>query len=118
ANLKGAVFTGADLTRASLDGANISGADFSTAKGLKQGQLESACGDGATKLPNGLSVRLCKMHHDLKRTRTVTRTGDGRVITVVTMPDGSTHMVVAGHGPPVTIKTPPVPPRPPRPPRP
>ena len=75
----GAIFAGADLSRArlsstdlsganlkgaNLDGAllrrtNLSGADLSGAKGLSSKQLALACGDEATKLPEGLSVEVC-----------------------------------------------------------
>jgi uncharacterized protein YjbI with pentapeptide repeats len=67
-------FSGADLTRANMVGAyvgnsdfsganltevNISGADFSIARGLTQHQLDRACGDNSTMLPEGLKVRPC-----------------------------------------------------------
>lgn len=59
ANAVGAHFGGADLTGARLDGANLSGAELDTARGLTQRQLDAACGDAATTLPAGLSVRAC-----------------------------------------------------------
>jgi uncharacterized protein YjbI with pentapeptide repeats len=46
---------GADFT-----GANLSGADLSTAMGLTTRQLEDACGDEATALPAGVTIRACK----------------------------------------------------------
>ena len=45
---------------AKFDNANISGSDFSTAIGLSQSQLNTACGDAETKLPKGLTVVACK----------------------------------------------------------
>ena len=56
--------TGADLTGANLDGAhlhraNLSGADLTGAQGLEARRLAQACGDAATKLPEGFSVTLC-----------------------------------------------------------
>ena len=54
-----------ETPRASMDGArlrrtNLSGADLSSASGLDQRQLDDACGNAATKLPRGLSVRACQ----------------------------------------------------------
>jgi Pentapeptide repeats (8 copies) len=64
ANLRGAVLVGADLsgadlrladvTGSDLRGADLRGADLSGALFLRQGQLESAVGDGRTRLPAGL----------------------------------------------------------------
>lgn len=47
-------FDGADLT-----GADISGAELTGAQGLTQEQLNTACGDGTTQLPAGLTVPTC-----------------------------------------------------------
>ncbi len=59
ADLRFADFTGADLHRANLDGANIAGADLRNAQGLTQAQLDTACGDRLTRVPNGMRVRVC-----------------------------------------------------------
>ncbi|WP_026619780.1 YjbI with pentapeptide repeats (plasmid) [Ensifer sp. WSM1721] len=57
ANLSGAVFEGPiDLDRAFLFLTRIEGLDLSAVTGLKQEQVDLACGDGATKLPAGLSA--------------------------------------------------------------
>jgi uncharacterized protein YjbI with pentapeptide repeats len=59
ANAVGAYFGGADLSGARLDSANLSGAELDSARGLTQSQLSAACGDAATRLPEGLSVSPC-----------------------------------------------------------
>lgn len=59
ADLRETKFDGAMLGGARFDDANISGADMSDAEGLTQGQLNLACGDEETLLPEGLRVRLC-----------------------------------------------------------
>jgi uncharacterized protein YjbI with pentapeptide repeats len=53
--LEGANFSGARLT-----GTNFSGAEMGRARGLSQGQLNGACGDGATELPAGLRIPACR----------------------------------------------------------
>ncbi len=50
ANLKGAI-----LQWAKLKGADLSGADFTGATYLSQAQLDGACGDDKTKLPDYLA---------------------------------------------------------------
>lgn len=65
ANLDGGHFNGvtfgnAILLDATMMAANMSGADLSMTQGLKQEQLNSACGDMNTKLPYGLSVPYCE----------------------------------------------------------
>ena len=50
--LVGGALGGSDFTGAKFDNANLSGSDFATAKGLNQVQLNTACGDAATKLPH------------------------------------------------------------------
>ena len=52
-------FNGAILIDTKLDGANFSGANMSTVQGLKQAQLDVACGDEKTRLPVGLSLPYC-----------------------------------------------------------
>lgn len=64
ANLTNASFVGVHLEGANFAGATLSGADFSgaemgSARGLTQGRLNQACGDGATRLPRGLSIPAC-----------------------------------------------------------
>ena len=59
ANLAHASLTGADLTGARLTITSIKGADLHLAKGLTQAQIDQACGDAETKLPEGLRVKLC-----------------------------------------------------------
>lgn len=58
--LVGGSFNGARFNDANLAKANLSGSDFSTAIGLTQAQLDSACGDAETKLPKGLVLPTCK----------------------------------------------------------
>jgi Pentapeptide repeats (8 copies) len=70
ANLIGADLVGADLSRARLFGANLSRADLradltradlsrdlTDAKNLTQEQLDQACGNADTKLPEGLTLK-------------------------------------------------------------
>jgi Pentapeptide repeats (8 copies) len=69
ANLIGADLSGAylfsanlsdaDLSDAELSGANLSGADLRNVKNLTQTQLEEACGNANTKLPEGLTLKPC-----------------------------------------------------------
>lgn len=60
ADLRGASFSGAVVTGASFDGANIAGADLRQAEGLTQAQLDQACGDGRTRVPQGMQVSRCR----------------------------------------------------------
>ena len=55
ADLNGATLDFANLQGAKLGGANLEGADLRFAKGLTQEQLDVACGDAETKLPDYLS---------------------------------------------------------------
>jgi hypothetical protein len=82
ANLKYAILSDADLRLAILNGADLSGADLkgdlsylrgepvylNGAKNLTQTQLDEACGDANTKLPEGLTLKaMCrppKLHAD------------------------------------------------------
>ena len=59
ASFVGAYLAGANLSGARLDGTNFSGAQMGRARGLRQGQLNAACGDGATTLPRGLRLAPC-----------------------------------------------------------
>lgn len=65
ANLSGAELYSADLSGANLFTANLSGADLSGAKlsgahlNLTQEQLDTACGNADTKLPEGLTIKPC-----------------------------------------------------------
>jgi uncharacterized protein YjbI with pentapeptide repeats len=52
-------FPGANFTGASLAATRFPGADLSGAVGLTQAQLDQACGDAATKLPQGLHIAPC-----------------------------------------------------------
>jgi hypothetical protein len=54
ANLTGANLSDADLTRAHLSGAHLSGA-----LNLTQTQLDAACGNANTTLPEGLTLKPC-----------------------------------------------------------
>jgi uncharacterized protein YjbI with pentapeptide repeats len=57
--LVGGWFGGSKFNGAKLNNANLSGSDFSTATGLTQMQLNTACGDKDTRLPRGLVVPNC-----------------------------------------------------------
>ena len=59
ATLVGAYLQGADLSGAVLVGTNLSGTEMSRARGLSARQLSAACGDAATTLPRGFSVKPC-----------------------------------------------------------
>jgi Pentapeptide repeats (8 copies) len=60
ATLVGGYFSGSTFAGANMTGANISGAELAGARGLTQGQLNTACGDAETTLPRGLSVAICR----------------------------------------------------------
>jgi uncharacterized protein YjbI with pentapeptide repeats len=49
----------ANLKGADLSGANLSDADLSGVINLTQTQLDGACGNSDTKLPNGLTIKPC-----------------------------------------------------------
>ena len=55
ANLQGARLIGANLQGARLNHANLRGADLSEARNLTREQLDEACGDEKTKLPDDLA---------------------------------------------------------------
>ncbi len=54
-DLRGANLQGADLGRANLEGARLFDANLIKAKGLTREQLDGACGDDKTKLPDDLA---------------------------------------------------------------
>jgi uncharacterized protein YjbI with pentapeptide repeats len=60
ANLADSDLDGADLTGAVLAITSIKGADLAHSVGLTQVQLDAACGDSKTRLPAGLSVKVCE----------------------------------------------------------
>ena len=69
ANLSGANLTVTDLSQADLSGASLSGAliqaylsgaNLTDVKNLTQVQLDKACGNADTKLPEGLTLAECK----------------------------------------------------------
>ena len=53
----GAVLSDADLNEADFSAADIANADFRTAHNMTQEQVDSACPDLATKLPDGLTAK-------------------------------------------------------------
>jgi uncharacterized protein YjbI with pentapeptide repeats len=59
ADFRQADFSRADLAHVNLEGANLAGANLRTAEGLSQTQLDLACGDSRTRVPQGLHVRMC-----------------------------------------------------------
>ena len=58
-NLHGANLKGALLAKTNLTGANLTGADLRGTKNLTQMQLDQACGNAQTKLPEGLTIKRC-----------------------------------------------------------
>jgi Pentapeptide repeats (8 copies) len=65
ANLNGAHLSRANLRAANLSGADLSGADLSSADlsrawDLTQEQLDKACGNADTQLPEGLTLKACQ----------------------------------------------------------
>jgi hypothetical protein len=58
-NLREADLRGVDLKDARLIGAHLGGADLSGAHNLVQEQLNEACGNDATKVPEGLRIPSC-----------------------------------------------------------
>jgi uncharacterized protein YjbI with pentapeptide repeats len=60
ADLTGANLRGADLNGVNLRGANLTGANLSGAKNLIQTQLNEACGNSETELPEGLDLTFLK----------------------------------------------------------
>lgn len=74
AHFNGTRFGFTNLTSASLIGANLSDADLTQSIGLTQAQLDGACGNMNTRLPDGLHLSYCegvtleaanRSHHDL-----------------------------------------------------
>ena len=60
ADLFRATLVGADLSGATLSGADLPWANLSKALGLAQEQLDAACGNDETKLPEGLTIKPCE----------------------------------------------------------
>ena len=65
ADLSGVILFNADLSRANLSGASLLGATLlnaglSGARNLTQTQLDKACGNANTELPEGLTIRRCE----------------------------------------------------------
>lgn len=58
--MKGASFGYALMSEVSLKGTDLSDAKLSNVQGLKQEQLDPACGNMNTELPNGLSISYCE----------------------------------------------------------
>lgn len=58
--LNGVTFGYAVMNDTSLTGADISDAKMTSVQGLKQAQLDTACGNMNTELPDGLSVPYCE----------------------------------------------------------
>jgi uncharacterized protein YjbI with pentapeptide repeats len=59
AKLIGTNLRGANLSSANLSGANLSGAKLSHSLNLTPKQLDKACGNSSTKLPDGLTLKPC-----------------------------------------------------------
>jgi uncharacterized protein YjbI with pentapeptide repeats len=59
AGLSGAYLSNANLSGANLSGANLGSAYLSSAEKLTQTQLDEACGNSNTKLPEGLTLKPC-----------------------------------------------------------
>ena len=59
-NFKGVTFGNAILVDATMMATDLSDADLSLTQGLKQEQLNAACGNVNTKLPYGLSIPYCE----------------------------------------------------------
>jgi hypothetical protein len=57
--LRGADLRNADVRDANLIGADLSGANLSAVRSLTQTQLDEACGNASTKLPEGLTLKPC-----------------------------------------------------------
>ena len=64
ASLFGADLIGADLSYANLSGANLMATDLTAALNLTQGQLDTACGNAETKLPEGFKLKDCELGRD------------------------------------------------------
>jgi uncharacterized protein YjbI with pentapeptide repeats len=59
ADLRGANLRSANLSSANLSSADLRGAELSYARNLTQSQLDEACGNANTKLPEGLTLKPC-----------------------------------------------------------
>jgi uncharacterized protein YjbI with pentapeptide repeats len=67
-DLQEAILVGADVQKADLTGANLSGSYLSKTEGLTQEQLDDACGDENTTLPEGLTIKTCEEAQPEQRT--------------------------------------------------
>lgn len=72
ARLPNSDFTAAVVTAVDFTGAQLRGADLESAIGLTREQLKSACGDGETKLPEGMTIAICPADADLVSLQTAT----------------------------------------------
>jgi uncharacterized protein YjbI with pentapeptide repeats len=61
AKLSDTDLSGAKLNGAKLNGADLQGADLRDAHGMTQAELNWACGDDRTQLPEGLPIRNCSV---------------------------------------------------------
>ncbi len=59
-DLRGSDFRGANLQFTRFNGADLSGSDLTGTKRLLQRQLEEACGNSATRLPDELLIKPCE----------------------------------------------------------
>lgn len=59
ANLRRTAFNGANLRDTDFRGADLRGADLKNTANLTQAQLDGACGDNQTKLPQDLTIVFC-----------------------------------------------------------
>ncbi|NNC36902.1 MAG: pentapeptide repeat-containing protein [Hyphomonadaceae bacterium] len=91
ANLSKAVFGNAILTECNFKNANLSGADMINVTGLKQSQLDQACGDESTVLPEGYSITNCPSANQAQVTQEAAAYQD--TYTVVPTPPASPRTV-------------------------
>lgn len=59
ANLSGVFLQGSNLLGAYLSDADLSAANLSSSRNLSQIQLDKACGNDKTRLPEGLTIKAC-----------------------------------------------------------
>jgi uncharacterized protein YjbI with pentapeptide repeats len=63
ADARAASLSHANLARSSMSGLRLDDAYLRFSENLVQAQLEDACGNSKTRLPAGLSIRLCGSQH-------------------------------------------------------